>query len=264
MGSLQGRLEASELERQRLQRQIEERAATPPQPPTPPAPPPSLVTAKDREDFGDDLIDLVGRIFQQSIGPKLDQLGTRMAGLEGRIGKVEQTATAATNTAVKSAWDNYLDALTRRLPSWQQVNEDPAFLDWLEIPDTFSGKKRHELMLEAHQAMNVERVVSFFLAYKPDLGTAAPAAPAAAPTNPQPAAPAVPAPMVDPATLAAPATQAPAPAPSQPPTGRLWKQSEVDELFERKNKGLIKESDFKAQEADYIKALSEGRVVANA
>lgn len=263
LGTLAGRLEAAELDRGRLQRELEQVRTAPPAP-QPPAPPPSsLISAKDREEFGEDLIDLIGRAVRQEVGGKLDQIGTRLSGLEGRIGKAEQTVTGTVQTNEQRAWAAYLQALTQRIPTWQQVNAEQGFLDWLEKVDTFSRKKLLDLLTDAHNAMDLEAVVSFFTAYKPELASA-PAAPAAPQAPAQPAAPAAPAPLVDPATLAAPATQAPAPAPSQPATGRLWKQSEVDALFERKNKGLITPTEFAALEADYLKALAEGRVVANA
>ena len=264
LGSLAGRLEQSELERNRLLRELEQSRQAPPAPAQPPAPPQSLISQKEREEFGEELIDLITRVVRQEAGAKIDQLGTRIAGLEGRIGKAEQNVTQTVETQAQREWKNYLAALKARVPTWEAVNQEQGFLDWLEKVDTFSGKKLLDLLVEAHNEMNLERVVSFFVTYKPELGNAPPAAAANPNTPPQPAAPAAPAPFVDPATLAAPATQAPAPAPSQQPTGRIWKQSEVDSMYERRNKGLLNEADFKREEANYLDALANGRVVANA
>lgn len=258
--SLTGRLSASDQRNAQLLRELEQSRTAPP---APPAPPPSLITSQDVEDYGQPMIDLIMRALRQEHGPKLEQLATRVAGLEGRIGKLGENVTATTEQVQQRAWNGYLAELTRRVPAWETINNEDGFLDWLEKVDTFSGQKRIVLLQNAHNAMDVSRVAEFFAAYKPD-SVVAPAAPAATTPPAQPAPPAAPAPIVDPATLAAPSTQAPAPAPSQPPTGRLWKQSEVDTLYERKNKGLITPSEFERQEREYLSALAEGRVVANA
>ncbi|MCJ7409500.1 hypothetical protein LPQ06_28285, partial [Klebsiella pneumoniae] len=118
------------------------------------------------------------------------------------------------------------------------------------------GKTRKELLLDAHNQADAEKVVHIFRLYQRETGSSAPAAPTPAPQNP------VAAPPVDPNSLVAPDTAAPPPPPSGQPTGRVWKQSEVDRLYDDKAKGRITEQRFRELEKDYLRALAEGRVVA--
>ena len=233
-------------------------ARTQPAPTAPAAPAASYApTATEVKEYGEDLIDLITRIATGVAVARGAEMSTRIAQLEGRIGNVQQTTQQVQQTAQEMAFGRYMAALDASIPGWKTVNDDPAFLTWLAEKDGFSGKTRHDLLAAAHEALDAERVAAIFTAYKPDLRTASPAAPAPQ-TPPAPAAP-----HIDPATLAAPPTAPAAPPPATPPAGRLWKQSEVDKLYEDKQKGRISAQLFEAEEREYMKALSEGRVIAD-
>jgi hypothetical protein len=239
-----------------LQREL---AAARTQPAAPPAAPVASYTptATEVKEYGEDLIDLITRIATGVAVARGAEMSTRVAQLEGRIGNVQQTTQQVQQTAQEMAFGRYMAALDADIPGWKAVNDDPGFLTWLAEKDGFSGKTRHELLAAAHEALDAGRVAAIFTAYKPDLRTAPPAAPAPQ-TPPAPAAP-----HIDPATLAAPPTAPAAPPPATPPAGRLWKQSEVDKLYEDKQKGRISAQLFEVEEREYMKALSEGRVIAD-
>lgn len=238
-----------------LQRDL---AAARAQPAPAPAPAPATSytpTATEVKEYGEDLIDLITRIATGVAVARGAEMSTRVAQLEGRIGNVQQTAQQVQQTNEQLAFNRYLAELDTLIPGWRPVNDDPAFLQWLQEKDGFSGKAKQELLASAHEALDAGRVAAIFSAYKPELRTAPPAAPA--PQTP----PAAPSPHIDPATLAAPPTAPAAPPPAQPPTGRIWKQSEVDKLYDDKQKGRISQQLFEQEERDYMKALSEGRVI---
>ena len=251
----QGRLDAIVSENQRLRTQIEQRPA---EPTPPPAPPPALLTEKDVEDYGADVIDLIKRAIDQQAGRQIEELSKRIAGLEGRLGQVAQQTRSVHEVTQKSARQKYVEQLNAQIPGWESVNDDPAFLDWLENVDTLSGKKYIELLTNAHQRADAGPVIHIFKLFKPELGRQDPAAPAN-PTNSS-AKPATG--HVDPTTLAAPDTSAPTPPPSAPPTGAVWSKADVDKLYDDKRKGRISNTEFEKREKEYFKALAEGRVSA--
>jgi hypothetical protein len=254
-----GRLESQSREAEALRLQLMEARAQPPAAPTPAPVQAGQITEKDRSDYGEDLIDLVQRVVRMEHGDTLRDLLAKVAALEGRIGKTTNEVQAARHTADEIAFERYVTALDRLIPGWTAVNEEPELLDWLKNVDTVSGKKLGDMLDEAHQKRDANRVAHIFKLYKPELGNAQP--PAAG--TPAPAETGAPVPVVDPMSLAAPATNAAPAAPSQPPVGRIWTQAEVDELYEAKNKRRITPQTFAAREAEYMQALAEGRVVAS-
>lgn len=254
----QGRLADQTETNARLQGRIDQLAVAPPAAPAS-APPqaPSLISDKDREDYGDDLIGLIGRVLQQNLGSTLSDVPSKLAALEGRLQRLEGGVQTVRQQTQEQRYLTFQEELTRILPDWEQINEEAALLDWLENRDTLSGKKYGDLLADAHNAMDAARVASIFRMYK--TGSPASAPPSA---GPQPEAPAQPAPHIDPMTLAAPDTSPAAPAPTAPPAGKVWTQAEVDKLYDDKQKKRITPAQFQQLEADYFKAMAEGRVVA--
>ncbi|MCJ5690414.1 hypothetical protein LPJ08_29080, partial [Klebsiella pneumoniae] len=200
-----------------------------PQPaaPTQPAP----LTDSERKEYGEEFIDVVSRVALHAVQPRLEELGRRLAGLEGRVVNAMQQVQSVATVTEEVAFERYYQTLDREVPAWRSINHEQRFLDWLEERDIFR-------------------------LYQRETGSSAPAAPTPAPQNP------VAAPPVDPNSLVAPDTAAPPPPPSGQPTGRVWKQSEVDRLYDDKAKGRITEQRFRELEKDYLRALAEGRVVA--
>lgn len=257
----EGRLAQIQAQNEALLRQQQERVAAPA--PAPAAPPPApLITDKDREDYGDDMLDLINRAARQLVAPiqqELKELRAQLAGMEGKVGKVAQTAETVAASAEQQAFDAYIRSLDNLIPGWQAVNEDPAFVDWLKNIDETSGRTLQQLLEDAHNRANAKRVAHIFKLYKPDLGTS----PAATPAPAAPQAPTAPQ-TVDPASLAAPNTSKASVPATTPQPGKVWTQQEVDALYVGKQKGLISQADFATREADYFKALAEGRVAVTA
>lgn len=258
--SEQGRRAANEAEtlelRGRLQQVTEQLAAMQRANPAPAAPAPApvnLITDQDKADFGEDMIDFVGRVVKQAYGATIDGLLRRIGTLEGQLRQVGQQAQTAQQSSEEIAAQRYFQRLDELVPNWQAINDDPAFVDWLKNRDTFSRKTRHELLKSAHAEADAETVAAFFNAYLREKGTPA-AAPAPAPT------PVPPAPSVDPATLVAP-TPSNAPAPSvNPRNGKIWTQAEIEQVYDDRIKKRITPEKFAEQEAEIQRALLEGRV----
>lgn len=253
-----GRAEAERLRNADLQAEIERLRAAPPTPPTPPAPPPQLITAQDRESFGEETIDFVERAIRHhtsSIASALQDIGNRLAGLEGRVGQTATAVASVQNETIHQKTKKYFDRLDAAVPTWEALQSDTKFLDWLDKREVLSGAKYGDLLADAHKRADAERVIELFRVYNPEVVTGSPATPA--PSGQQTAQP-----LIDPTSLAAPQTSPAAPAPTQAATGEIWTSAQVDKMYEDKRRGKISDTDFTALEKRYMQALREGRVQA--
>ena len=70
----------------------------------------------------------------------------------------------------QSATDNFWAELNRRVPNWQQINNDQDFQNWLLQLDPLTGQTRQTFLEAAQKALDVNRVVAFFDAFAPQTG----------------------------------------------------------------------------------------------
>lgn len=138
-----------------------------------------LVTDKDVETFGSDLIDLQERVAKKAVAEArgqfqavIDQQAEYIKQLEAKVGAVDQQVSA-------SAQDRFYEALGKQVPDWEQVNADQRFLEWLGQTDQMSGVSRQAYLDDAANRMDLARVAAIFTAFKQ---TVAPA-PAASPVS---------------------------------------------------------------------------------
>lgn len=260
--STQGRLDA-ERERttqlsgqvaslERMVRELQQQQH-PQVPETPATPPARLVTQEEENDYGKELLDVVGRRAMDSVQPVLDALRGEVASLKGQLAQVGRTAQAAVTT-------DLLGELTRRVPTWQTQNTNPEFLAWLALPDPYSGVERQKLLLHAFDGQDVDRVVRFFQGYLDEAaatGAAPQPAPASVPGTPANG-------RVPLEKFAAPGKASPA-ASTTPPGSQnkpIYKRSEVTSFYTGKAGGAWRgrEAEAAAIEADIFRAQHEGRV----
>jgi hypothetical protein len=258
LASMRGRTEA-ERERNRVLeeeiRRLREQVAAPPAPAPAPV---NLITEQDRSEFGAETVDFVERMIRQhtgDFGRQLTEISNRLAGLEGSVGRATTLATSVQQETLQQRTLRYEAVLDEKVPTWEVLQNNAKFLDWLDTRDVLSGRKYGDLLSDAHKSLDAGRVVALFRVFDPTAVKDSPASPApsAQPTAPQP--------MVDPTSLAAPATSPAAAAPTQQPTGEQWTMSQVNELYERKRKGTISDADFNNLEQRYLSALAGGRVI---
>jgi len=106
---------------------------------------------QDLEKFGADLIGMVQRYTEQSVG----SLMARVSALEQRVGAVDEKATG---TAAKG----FLKELADAVPNFLEINEDPRWLQWLGQVDPMFGEPRQAALDRAHAARDAARVAVFF------------------------------------------------------------------------------------------------------
>lgn len=148
--------------------QLRNSRVDPPKPIEAPAQP-SLVTDKDKEAFGTDLIDLIDRATEQKTVPlkaENERLTRELNQVKGNVGSVEQRQ-------VVSDKDRFLMSLDGKISDWRVTNTDEKFLSWLMEVDPVYGLPRQAALETAYNNLDVERTANIFRAFKPD----APAAP---------------------------------------------------------------------------------------
>lgn len=191
-------------------------------------PPESLVTPEDVEQYGDGLIDVARRIAQEELAKKQAEIDA----LKLQLTQVQETTA---NTVQK----DFFKSLIEMVPDWQQVNEDPAFLKWLDEIDELTGAPRQELLSRAEKTRDAVRVAKFFTSFKKTSSTWAANSNNALESQ------------IVPNTNRT---------PDAPPAKKIWLRSEITEFYNRLRRNEVSDADAIAIEADITAAQIEGRI----
>ena len=116
---------------------------------------PKLVTPEEEQDFGEDLLNVVGKRAREEYAPEFEDLAERLRRLEGRVEGVS-------TVTERSQKQQLYDTLGSQIPNWKDVNRSPDFKIWLQQPDQFSGRRRNDMLQEAFTRHEAGRVVAFF------------------------------------------------------------------------------------------------------
>jgi hypothetical protein len=249
--SMKGRYES-----ERTRREAAEAAALAktlePEPAPAPTPSASLLTAQERSEYGDELLDVVARAAEEKFSPVINNLSKQVAELQSRLTVVGQTVVADKRAEMN-------EGLNAALPNWLEVNRNPKFLDWLGLPDTYSGAIRHELLTKAYAANDTRRVLAFFNGF---LAEEAAIAPPAVMADLTPATHSPPAAMIQLADLAAPGrakSAAPLTGPAEKPS---FTRAQVTQFYADSAAGRYRgrEADKQRIEAQIHDAGQNGRI----
>ncbi len=215
-----------------------------------------VVTKEDETAFGADLIDLIRRIstgeVQRAGRDILSRIETKLAEIDGKVGTVSQTQAV---TAEQQFWSD----LTRAVPDWQPINDDPAFHEWLKGVNPLAGATYQQLLTFAQQRLSVPQVKAIFDAFKQATGmapqgNAEPAPSAQAPSQADQT-------RQELESLAAPSTSRGA---STPASGaedkRIWSGKEYAAAYDPRLARSKSEQEVAALRAAADKAVAEGRV----
>lgn len=190
--------------------------------------PEPLVKPEEIEEYGEGLIDVARRIAREELASK-----------DAEINSLKAKIDSLSNVTTKKVEADFFTSLTSMVPDWEQVNQDPKFLSWLDEVDELTGESRQTLLSRAEQSRDAARTAKFFNAFKKTSSTwAANSANAldqqvAPPTNK---------------------------APNAPPAKKVWTRAEVSDFYARMRRGDISDADAVAIEADIHAAQIEGRL----
>jgi hypothetical protein len=113
---------------------------------------PQLVTAEDRENYADQLIDMTMRAARETLAPELQQLRAENQQLRGM--------------AQRSQRDAIERALDAQVPTWREIYQDPRFSEWLSMPDDYSGSVRSQLLRSAVANGDSARVAAIYRGFQ--------------------------------------------------------------------------------------------------
>lgn len=203
----------------------------------------SNVTAKEREEFGEELVQLMARIAKANSGQEVRVLQAEVNRLKG---SVQQTVQIGSETRMEKVW-NMLDAWRA---DWRVINNSQQFVDWLQNIDIMSGRPRQEGLTAAFESGDGTRVTGIFKRFVEEDSSFRPTAP----TTP-------PAAQVDQATLVAPS--APRGGSGEAPNGsggKIWSESEINDFYSRVQRGRITPEEKISTEKEIMAAVAGGRV----
>ena len=130
-----------------------ERQVQPPQPQQE-TPQPSPLTEQEINDYGPEFVDVMRRVAAETAGPLNEEINR----LRAAMGHVQQE----TGNAFLNRMNSSIGAA---IPNWADLNKDPRFIQWSQLPDVFSGAIRKQLMQDAWNSGDPHRVAAFFQAF---------------------------------------------------------------------------------------------------
>ncbi len=219
----------------------------------PPAPAGNGKLVKDEEvrEYGEDLTDFIRRVAQDSVMPEVSR---RMQPMQQQVEQARNVAGQVMQQTAQTAQEKMFALLDAQVDGWRQQNEDGQFLEWLQLPDTYSGVARIDLLKQAYERYDGPRVVAFFRGYRNEHAVVTPP-PAAAP---EPGAPQRKLEdFVTPGAAKAGTTV------TQEGAGkRIWTQAEIKRFYDECTAGKFKTNPERRKqlESDIVSAAREGRV----
>lgn len=127
-----------------------------------------LITPEEASDYGEDFLKVVGKKAREELAPVLKKILAENENLKKQLagvsGAVQQTS-----------HEKLLGKLDETLPKWRDLNTNEQFLEWLRLPDPYSGAIRHDMLKAAYAQGNASRVLAFFNGFLAEEAVVAPA-----------------------------------------------------------------------------------------
>jgi hypothetical protein len=239
---LNGRIKELESSLQSAIQRLDQAAAEAKQPERK-EPPSRLVTEKDEEAFGSDLLDVVKRQAQEVLRSERDQFQQVIDELKAENSKLNQQLGNVSERQGANDRRTYLTTLAEAVPSFEQVNADPGFIAWLDEQDPMTGLARKAYLEDAYNAFDTRRTAAIFNSW-PGMKS-----------QPKPS------PKADLARQVAPTATRSATTPAQP-NSRIWATTEIEEFYRDVSKGRYRGRDAESAriESEIDLAVSEGRI----
>ena len=211
----------------------------------------NLITAEDRANYGDELLDLTRRVALSTVAPELADLRAENQRL--------------TNQVRSGTRRELFTTLDGKLPQWRQINQDVRFKSWLRLPNVYTGQIRGEMLKAAVDGAEAPKVLALFRDFLMEAqatGQMAPA-PQAEQQTAQTQQPAPRQPAVNLETLAAPGRARPASGDTQVPSEKpIYTRAQIAKFYDDSRKGLYagRQAEYDATQADLTRAQAEGRI----
>jgi hypothetical protein len=206
----------------------------------------TLLTPQEVEDYGEDLIAVVKKAAKEELLPEIEMLKNENKHLKEVVGTVNEKVTVSDRQRV-------FVKLSEQVKDWQKINEDEAFLSWLNQVDPYSGQRRQVLLNNAFNSNDADRVTAFFTGYLQEHAAVEPTL-TEAPAERQATLP------LD--SLAAPGRNRTVPSESAQSSQRIWTQKEIGAFYHDVNRGAFKGRDKERQQVErsIFAAVNKGLV----
>ena len=200
-----------------------------------------LVTDKDVEDFGSDLVDLIKRQATEVAHAEIGRL-------EEENARLREQLTGVSERQGDIARQTYFSDLARLVPDYEEINVDQRFLDWLSEVDVLSGHQRQEYLNNAFNTFDVARTATLFNAFKELTGST---------QKPQPKQP-----PKELARQVAPGTSKSSAQTIVNTNEKIWSMSEIEGFYRDVARGVFKGNDAEQAriEAEIDLAVQQGRL----
>lgn len=208
-----------------------------------------LITEEEEKDYGQDFLKVVGKKAREELTPVIKSYEAKIAELEARLQGV--SGVMAQDTQAKM-----LATLDEKLPQWREINRREDFLDWLQLPDPYSGDIRHNMLKAAYAQSSASRVLAFFQGFLAEEAAVAPAK--AEPDSTVETVSKVPL-----ANLAAPGRAKSAAGSGAPAEKPIFTRAQIAKFYAdiAANKYRGRDADKNKMEAQIFEAQREGRIV---
>lgn len=205
----------------------------------------ALVTSKDEETFGTDLIDLSRRVVKDEVSEVL----ARIKDLEqaiAQVSKLPEKINQIENMQVQSAEEKFWGDVASKVPNWQVVDSDPTWIEFLGTTPKFSRRTYKDLAIDAIAQGDVDSIVGLVDIWKEVTGQTQQEINQ---SNKQKELQS----QVSPGKAK---SSAPAPADK----GRVWTGAEYEAAFDQRLGKTMSEAEIDKLQLDAETALVEGRV----
>ena len=126
-----------------------------------------LITPEEESDYGSDFLSVVGKKAKEELAPIIKSY-------ERKINELEQKLQGVHGQVTVSAQEKMFNRMDESLPQWRDLNRNEEFLNWLALPDPYSGVIRHELLKSAFAGNDASRVLTFFKGFLAEEAAVAP------------------------------------------------------------------------------------------
>lgn len=224
-----------------------------------PVAPPKLISDTERQEYGAEVLDVMGRRTMEIVGPQIAQLSNAVQQLMQENAQLKNAVGGVRNVVSQDVTGRFYDTLDRELPDWEVTNHDQEFVQWLENVDPFSGRVRKDLLSEAHRNNEASRVLNIMKGYRQERAAVNPAG------NLQPSVgngrDRSPPPQLELQSLAAPG-RAKSGQPPTPPDQPYYTRDDITKFYAAVTRGVFtgRDADKAALEAQLFQAAREGRI----
>lgn len=121
-----------------------------------------LVTNKDVETFGEDLVDLARRIAKEEFGKREQQYVAKIGSLEQQLVDATGQVNQVTQAQSRSSAENFFDRLSTAVPNWESVQNTDECQQWLGMRVPGTELTWDDVLKDAASKHDLQRVVELF------------------------------------------------------------------------------------------------------